>query len=251
MSARELPEVLARIPGWEGARASVISRGSNNVAWLLRAGERRAVLKLSRSARQFPLNTRADEARVQARAAGAGLAPAVLYVDDDVLLEEYVAGPALTRKSLTAAGHLEQLGSALRRLHSLPPTGRPFPLMAAAQLYYARLPDAADRGRADRCLRTLSGVALPETPCCCHNDLVASNIVSASGLWLIDWEYAGDNDPMFDIATVVAHHRIGTAGRERLLAACFGGAATEYRERLQESCRAYSALAWLWRASRP
>jgi aminoglycoside phosphotransferase (APT) family kinase protein len=251
VTLREPAVILARIPGWENAGSSVISRGSNNIAWLLTSGSRAAVLKLGLAAREFPLNTRAGEAEVQARAARAGIAPAVLYFDDEVLLEEYVPGPAWTGKTLSLAGRLEQLCRTLKVLHALPPTGRRFPLMEAARHYYARLPGGADRARAERCLVTLSGVAAPETPCCCHNDLVAGNIISASGPVLIDWEYAADNDPMFDLASLVAHHRIGPAGRERLLSACFGSAAADYRERLLDSCKAYRALAWLWRASRP
>lgn len=39
----------------------------------------------------------------------------------------------------------------------------------------------------------------------CHNDLVAANLVknSATGrMYLIDWEYSGTNDPMFDVAAL-------------------------------------------------
>ena len=39
----------------------------------------------------------------------------------------------------------------------------------------------------------------------CHNDLVAANLVknSVTGrMYLIDWEYSGTNDPMFDIAAL-------------------------------------------------
>ena len=251
MTLKDPARILARLPGWENARSSLIARGSNNVVWRLRVGSREAILKLGLAAREFPLNSRADEARVQAVAAGAGLAPAVLYVDDEVLLEEYVPGPAWTGKTLARPGHLEQLGRTLKRLHALPPTGRRFPLMEAALHYYARLPPDADRALAERCLASLTAVAAPGTPRCCHNDVVAGNIMSAPGLVLIDWEYAADNDAMFDLATVVVHHRIGPAGRDRLLSACFDGAAADYRERLLDSCKAYRALAWLWRASRP
>nr|WP_044612370.1 choline kinase family protein [Candidatus Hamiltonella defensa] len=37
--------------------------------------------------------------------------------------------------------------------------------------------------------------------CPCHNDLVAENIVkSGDKIYLIDWEYSGMNDPMWDLA---------------------------------------------------
>ena len=38
----------------------------------------------------------------------------------------------------------------------------------------------------------------------CHNDLVAANLVKDRNgrLYLIDWEYSGQNDPMFDVAAL-------------------------------------------------
>jgi len=38
--------------------------------------------------------------------------------------------------------------------------------------------------------------------CPCHNDLVAENIIkSGDKIYLIDWEYSGMNDPMWDLAS--------------------------------------------------
>nr|WP_232370090.1 choline kinase family protein [Xenorhabdus lircayensis] len=39
--------------------------------------------------------------------------------------------------------------------------------------------------------------------CPCHNDLVAENILKFNdNIYIIDWEYSGMNDPMFDIAAL-------------------------------------------------
>ncbi len=247
---REPTEVLPRIPGWANARSSRISRGSSNTAWLLEEGDRRAVLKLPLMPRTFPLNARADEASVQSSAHALGLAPAVLYVDDQLMLEDYVDGTAWTDEMLSRPAYLDALGAALRRLHALPLTGRPFPLKEAARVYFANLSPGADRARAERCLATVVATPPPGTTCCCHNDLVAANIVSAGGVMLLDWEYACDNDPMFDLATVVTHHRVARQGRERLLRAYFGKAAGARNDDLARMGKAYAALAWLWRASR-
>lgn len=243
-------ELLRRIPGWANARSSRIARGSNNTVWLLEDGDRRAVLKVSAVPREFPLNSRADEARVQSSAQVLGLAPAVLYVDEQLMLEEYVDGTPWTGDTLSQPAHLDALGAALKRLHALPLTGRPFPLQEAAQRYFAQLSPRADRALAERCLATITAVDPPGMVRCCHNDLVAGNIVSAGGLVLLDWEYASDNDPMFDLATVVNHHGVGHAGRERLLRAYFGAAGERYHGVLERMGEAYAALAWLWNASR-
>ncbi|CAM3805973.1 choline kinase family protein [Parendozoicomonas haliclonae] len=44
----------------------------------------------------------------------------------------------------------------------------------------------------------------PQVTCLCHNDLVPANFIEGQDrLYLIDWEYAGKNDPLFDIASCV------------------------------------------------
>ncbi len=85
---------------------------------------------------------------------------------------------------------------------------------------------------------------------CCHNDLVAENIVTARGVVFLDFEYACDNDPLFDLAVVAEHHRLSDSAEERLLTAYFGAEAPEKREELAAQRRVYAALSWLWDKSR-
>ena len=51
-----------------------------------------------------------------------------------------------------------------------------------------------------KCQDRLDKISLDVKPC--HNDLVAENFIKNSErMYLIDWEYAGMNDPMWDIAS--------------------------------------------------
>lgn len=243
--------LLGRLPGWETADWTPLGHGSNNAVFLLRRDEQSAVLKVARRARGFPLNTRAEEARAQRQAQVAGLAPRVLYADDDLLLEEYVELPACTASDLRSPALLRRLAAALQRLHALPPTGRRFPLQAAARHYRERLLPGADEAAAERCLSRIAAVDQDRPVCCCHNDLVAGNILAGERLCLLDWEYAADNDPLFDLAILVRHHDVGPAGTRVLLAAYFGAHWRVHAADLRRMGEAYAALAWLWAASRP
>ena len=82
--------------------------------------------------------------------------------------------------------------------------------------------------------------------CCCHNDLVAENIISAPEIRFLDWEYACDNDPLFDLAIVVAHHDLSERQAGVLLDAYFDGDGARWREQLDVQMRLYGALNWLW-----
>jgi len=245
----EVHAALKELPGWEAADVKRLKGGLTNTAYLLEAGERRAVLKIDTAVREIGLNERGDEARIQTLAASAGLAPKVLHASQSLYLSEYVEGTVWTRSDLQQTDNLVELAVALKTLHGLPLTGRLFDPVAAAESYFDRLADA-DPANAQRCMRTIREMPAPAHLCCCHNDLIAENVVYAGGVRFIDWEYACDNDPFFDLATIVAQHRLSTTQAGILLDAYFDGEGADWREQLARQEGLYESLAWLWRESR-
>jgi thiamine kinase-like enzyme len=85
---------------------------------------------------------------------------------------------------------------------------------------------------------------------CCHNDVVASNVIAEPDLKLLDWEYACDNDPMFDLASLIGFHNLGIDRQSVLLNAYAGGMDSGLAERLEIQVRLYDAIQWLWLANR-
>lgn len=89
-------------------------------------------------------------------------------------------------------------------------------------------------------------VALDEWPkVLCHNDTYAVNwIAGEDGLCMIDWEYAGMNDPMNDLATMVVRDGLSQEKGDEILELYFGRALT-----LDERRHAYGVFAlcaWYW-----
>jgi thiamine kinase-like enzyme len=63
--------------------------------------------------------------------------------------------------------------------------------------------------------------AFPERPC--HNDLLNANFIDDGGrLRIVDWEYAGMGDVLFDLANFSANNGLDRAQRQALLEAYFG-----------------------------
>jgi thiamine kinase-like enzyme len=191
--------------------------------------DRKAVLKIDEQPRSEPFNSRPAEASIQSIAASQGLAGAVLHVDEQVLLCEFLEGQVWKPQHLERDENIELVATTLRRLHALPLTGRSFDSTVAAA----------------HCTRVIESMRLPHKLCCCHNDLVAENIVTAPGMMFLDWEYACDNDPLFDLATVVEHHDLGEETAFRLLDAYFDGDGARWRPKLREQQDLYLALYWL------
>ena len=67
----------------------------------------------------------------------------------------------------------------------------------------------------------------------CHNDTVPENFIkSGNKLYLIDWEYSGLNDPMWDLAAISIESKLSKENEEKLLSYYFGRKATK-EERLR------------------
>lgn len=249
--SRSVESVLAQIPGWEHGSHEKLTGGLTNRTYLIDRKDKRAVLKIDDSPRSAPFNSREQEAQVQSTAASHGLANPVLFVRDNIYLTEYLDGTVWTDDSLHEDANLVQLARSLRKLHSLPLTGRTFDARQAARSYASRIP-SADAAMMRDCLQAIESMPRLQNLCCCHNDLVVGNIIAAPDVRFLDWEYACDNDPFFDIATVVAHHRLSGERANFLLDAYFDGDGDgrRWRAHLATMVRFYNALLWLWLKAR-
>lgn len=247
-TARSPDAVLDGIPGWRGATFRELPGGLTNRTLRVEKDGRRAVLKIDPEPRKSPFNSRQDEARIQDEAAAIGRANRVLWVRDTVLLSEWADGEVWTRAHFDDDENLARLGRALREIHGLPLTGRTFDLQAAARQYAAQL-DGSGLDDARQHLALIESMRGPMNLCRCHNDLVAENIMSTPGIRFLDWEYACDNDPLFDLAILVAHHGLSGRQADFLLDAYFDGDGSSWCESLGIQVRLYEALNRLWAAA--
>ena len=80
----------------------------------------------------------------------------------------------------------------------------------------------------------------------CHNDLVAENFLKAEDgtIYLIDWEYSGMNDPMWDIAALFLENNFSEENQDYFLSHYFNG---NQPENARKKIFVYQILMdWLW-----
>ena len=248
-------EALSRIPGWGGndVACTELKGGLTNRIFLVELERHKSILRLdAQHTAAFDLD-RPRELVVLERAAGDGIAPDVIFSDVEagILLSAFVVGRTWETSDLDDHENLEALSALLHQVHALPICGSAFDASRVARRYLENLTSDSDlHAFGVRCLEIIDGIEGSGVTCCCHNDIVVENVISASRLMLIDWEYACDNDPLFDLASLIAYHDLSDKKAQDLLSAYAGGANRELAEQLQQQVRLYDAMQWLWLAIR-
>ncbi len=248
-------EALALVPGWDSQASDIeeLKGGLTNRTFLVRAAGAQCVLRLNANMNEAIALDRSCELTILGNAADAGMAPEIVFSDTEhgILMTEYLPDSTWSESDLQSAENIEALADLLRRVHALPACGVNFDLHLSAARYEEYLEKRQGlHAYASRCVEVIAGMPVSDQLVCCHNDIVADNIIASQPLKLIDWEYAGDNDPLFDLASIIGFHNLDEHVSDALLSAYAGGANTELRERLADQVRAFDAVQWLWLASR-
>lgn len=252
---RDPRPLLDALPGWRGraARLMPLEGGLENRTYRVDSRGETHVLRVAADPKQASAKEREIALAVQREAAAAGLAARVVEADPSagVTLCEYLPGRPWTADMLEDRSQLGRLAALLRRLHELPRCGVDFAPRAAVARYIDVL-----RGRgavppfAERCRRVIESRPPPAAVACCHNDVVAANVIEGDALRLIDFDYARDNEPLFDLASLAGWHNLAEDTVAYLADAYGDGASAELRERLNAERRVFDALQWLWLAAR-
>jgi thiamine kinase-like enzyme len=124
---------------------------------------------------------------------------------------------------------LARIVAALRRYHDGPAGAGIFSPVAVVGDYYAlawnrqaAFPPSIGEAMA-RLAQIEADLDRDMAPCPCHNDLLSSNLVDdGSTVRLIDWEYAGMGDRIFDLGNLAANNDFDEAHERLLLELYFG-----------------------------
>ncbi len=167
---------------------------------------------------------------VIAAAAGAG-APVIEYRPEDCLLViGFLPGRTCTSADVADPANTARIAAACRRLHAAPRFGNDFDMFSIQARYSAvtaelglRVPRGYDRLWPQFAAAQAALAAGDEGTVPCHNDLLAGNFIDdGDRIWLIDYEYSGNNDPCFELGNIAAESGLPADGLAALVTAYYG-----------------------------
>lgn len=167
---------------------------------------------------------------VAAERAGVG-APVLDYRPDlGVLLLGYLEGKTLCNDDFQRDGVVGRAAAVCRKLHDGPRFRGRFDMFERQAAYLEtalrhgfRIPagylDHAEAFRAaERVLTATDHTTVP-----CNNDLLAGNFIEdGARMWLIDYEYSGNNDPCFELGNIWSECGLSLDQLEELVTSYYG-----------------------------
>ncbi|MEO5755852.1 MAG: phosphotransferase family protein [Mesorhizobium sp.] len=225
---------IRALPCWAGSiDIEPLTGGLSNANYLVKDAAGRHVVRFGKD---YPFHhVFRDRELMTARAAhAAGFAPAVQYAEPGMMVTEFLGAKTYVAKDVRA--NIGRVAALMRGFHREMPnhvSGPGFMFwvfhvirdyartlegsrMASELPRYLALADELERAQA--LLPIVFG----------HNDLLPANLLDdGDKLWLIDFEYAGFNTAMFDLAGVASNAGMSEEESDKLLTAYLSRAPDE------------------------
>lgn len=208
------------------SRVGLLEGGKTNHNVLVTDQGRRYVVRFGTDIPEHGI-LRWNELAITRAAEVAGVGPAVRHAEPGLLVLDYVEALPLTPEDRADPLLIPRLAGLVARVHRDVTEAVSGPVLCFSVPHilrdYARLLTArgsphgpllpglmAEAGELDRAIG-------PSDLRLCHNDLLPGNILIGAGdIWLIDWEYAGFGNPLFDLGGIASNNGFAPA-EERLL----------------------------------
>ena len=256
----EVYKALSCVPMFEGVRREDVEfapLGSlTNSTFKVTVGGESYALRLPGKDTADYIDRAAEEHNARA-ATAAGVNAGILYLNakDGTMLSQFIQGTAMNEEKFGRGPYMPvRAALTLRRVHRLGPVFRTrFDVFAMLENYRRILrglgmPVAGDRAArrgAKKIRRALE--ASPAVLAPCHNDPWPGNFVDAGErLYLIDWEFSGMNDPMWDLADLSVEAGFDPDQDRTMMEAYHGGPVLPALDSRLELYKAMSDLLWAY-----
>jgi thiamine kinase-like enzyme len=167
---------------------------------------------------------------VAAEEAGVGAGVVAYLPELGALVLDFIEGSTMSAEDLRRGDRLREVAEVMRRLHGCRRFRDDFDMFRVQERYVGivqerglRLPErylefAPQVGLIERAMAVRDEGTVP-----CNNDLLAENFIwTGESFQLIDYEYSGNNDPMFELGNVWSESNLSLEQLEQLVAHYYG-----------------------------
>ncbi|MFV2051629.1 phosphotransferase [Aliiroseovarius sp. YM-037] len=196
---------------------------------------------------------RFNELAASRAAHAAGVSPAVVHAEHALTVLEFIDSKTLAPEDVRDPDMLPRILNLVKRCHREVPNHLRGPALIFWVFHVIRDYGAtlADKGSAHGPLvqelvgigNALEQAAGPFDMVFGHNDLLAANLLDdGDRLWLIDFDYAGFNSPLFDLGGLASNNELTAAQEQWLLEAYFDAPVTDHLRHRYEAMKCASLL---------
>ncbi|MEQ8266506.1 MAG: choline/ethanolamine kinase family protein [Parvibaculum sp.] len=228
----------AGLPCWKGRVKPVpLKGGITNVNFLVEDGDRKYVARIGDD---MPVHQvmRFNELAAAQAAADAGISPGIVHHEPGALVLDYIESKTLGAADVRDPATLARIVPLLKKCHRDVPKFLRGPALIFWVFHVVR-----DYGWTLREGKSSHLELLPQFLAAAeeleqavgpvnivfgHNDLLPANFLDdGERLWLIDWDYAGFNSPLFDLGGLASNNELSPEQEVWLLEAYFEKSATD------------------------
>lgn len=209
-----------------------LSGGLTNTNYRVEVNGTPFVVRIPGASTELLAIDRANEYHNTEAADDAGVGPHIAYylAEERVMVLDFIYGETMSIAKLKEPGMPTRIARSLSKLHAGPRFLHDFNMFRLTE-FYLRVVDEHSVRIPDRFRDYLPRVArietammrqpLPTVPC--HNDLLAENYIDdGQQLWIVDYEYSGNNDPTFELGNTCQEQQYDEARVVEMCAAYFG-----------------------------
>jgi thiamine kinase-like enzyme len=232
-AAEDLDVIFDQVPSLAGPRTvTELPGGLTNRNFKISTDNGTFVARVASQGGELLAIDRENEYRNSVRAAAVGVgAPVIEYRSSaGVLVLGFLEGKTLANADVAEPDRLARIARACRQLHAAERFDGDFDMFEIQRRYRAvvaergiRIPAGYDdlMAKFDAMARAVAVRYEGTVPC--NNDLLAANFIDdGEKIWLIDYEYSGNNDPCFELGNIWGECQLPDEALAALIAEYYG-----------------------------
>ena len=244
---------VASLDFWSSAvEPEPLDGGITNTNFIVKDNGRRFVVRVGDD---IPLHgvMRFNEIAAAHAAHAAGLSPEIVYQADGVFVMRFVEGHTLSEEDVRQPANLARIIPLIRTCHTEIPQYLKGPMLVFWPFHVCRSYILIAREGNSRMISSLAHFAEMNDDLekaigkvkiiFGHNDLLAANFIDdGQRLWLLDWDYAGFNTGLFDLAGLSSNNELAPDQEDWVLETYYQRPVTDTQRRRLAAMKCVSLL---------